>query len=78
LGRLLEHAEGLHSVALKMRQAAAQVLDKGGTLHIETQIFFCTSLFARMLKDLGALENMQANGAFQKPRAFTRRSDRER
>jgi hypothetical protein len=52
-------AAELASVANKIAGAAQQVIERGGTLDIQPQMAFLTSVYARMQKDWGVIEHLQ-------------------
>jgi len=60
---LRDEAVELSGVAHRVFHAVNETLDRGGTVSIQQQMNFITSVYARMLKDWGVLENLQSHGA---------------
>ena len=52
----------LAGTAAKVADVTRQVLEKGGTVNIQPQMSFITSAYARMMKDVGVIEFLQAQG----------------
>jgi hypothetical protein len=53
----------LAGTANKIIQTLDEVLEKGGTVNIQSQMAFITSVNARMTKDCGVIEHLQSHGA---------------
>ena len=56
----------MSGTTLKVAQAINQVLEHGGTVNVQPQMSFMTGAYARMLKDLGVVEYLQAQGVTQR------------
>jgi hypothetical protein len=52
-------ATELSVVANRIAVASREILDCGGSLDVQSQMNFVTSLYARMVKDWGVIEHMQ-------------------
>lgn len=59
-------ARELAGAATLIADMAAQALDKGGTVNAAKQTAFITGAYARLLKDLGVIEQLQGEGHFIK------------
>jgi len=65
-------AISLAGTTAKIAEAISQVLDKGGMAHVQPQMAFFTGTYARMMKDWGVIEHLQAQGASQRKAPLTR------
>jgi len=67
LEQVRNEATSLAGNAARIAQAINQVLEKGGQVNIQPQMNFITGAYARMLKDLGVIEQLQSQGVRQRP-----------
>lgn len=58
-----DEAINIAGTATKIAQAMAQVLERGGAVNVQSQVAYITGGFARLQKDWGVVEYLQANGA---------------
>lgn len=64
--QIVEEANSLEGTARRLAQMAQEVLDRGGVLQAHGQITFITGSYARLLKDVGVVEQLQGDGVAQK------------
>lgn len=53
-----------HKIALSCRE----VLEISGQIHVEAQMAFAVGAFARLMKDVGVIEQLQSDGVAQRRR----------
>lgn len=66
LEQIYAEAEALEGAARRLKQMAQEVLEKGGMLQAHGQVTFITGSHARLLKDAGVVEQLQADGVAQR------------
>ena len=66
VGRVIEELEGIEGAARLAAQHCREVLEKGGQAHIQPQLQFLVGSYARLLKDCGVVEQLQAEGVYAK------------
>ncbi len=62
-----DEAINLAGTATKIAQAMTQILERGGAINIQAQMSFITGAHARISKDWGVAEHLQAQGSTIKP-----------
>lgn len=62
LNQILAEAEMLANAATRIVSQTREVLHHGGTLQCQTQMHFLVGGLARLLKDVGVVEQLQSDG----------------
>lgn len=60
-------AAALAGTMQRVASAAQEVLTNGGTLQVQQQFAFATGALARLLKDMGVIEQLQSDGVSARP-----------
>ena len=62
ISQIESEAAALAGALQKIADTAQEVLTRGGQLQVQPQVAFITGGIARMLKDLGVVEQLQGDG----------------
>lgn len=76
LQQLAEECTMLAGNASRIAHACDEAVSQGGIISVQPQVSFIVSTMARLMKDVGVIEQMQSDGVSQRPPIVTPRSAR--